>query len=1110
VSKIEIKTRLSSSNTFSKIIKSWSDEKGISLKNISGSYISFLSYSIIQEKNGNHLFILSNKEQALYFFNDLENLFENERGVTLLFYPASYRRPYQIMDSDPTSILQRTEVIDSLDKHRKTLMVITYPEAIIEKVITKSNLQKNIISIAVGEDLELDLINELLIELDFEKVDYVYQPGQFAVRGGIVDVFSYNNEFPYRIELFGDEIESIREFDPINQLSKTTLNKIKIVPNINNSKLTLNKVSFFDHFPKNTIIWGKDLEIAQKRMEQGFEISNKVFDKISDKSTVSHPVEMYLSPQEFISKIKKYPTIEWNRIIDSKEKIKIDGNTLDQPKFNKNFDLLVTKLEEWKNNGYSIFICSDQDSQLNRLRTIFIELEKDAICSFVPIGIHQGFVDHNEKLVVFTDHQIFERYHRFNSRKSIAKSKETFTLKEIYDLQKGDFVVHIDYGIGEFSGLEKIDAQGREQEAIRLIYKGGDILYVSIHSLHRISKFSGKDGTKPNLNKLGSPAWSLAKQKAKKRIKEVAFDLIQLYAKRKVQKGFEFQPDTYLQNELEASFIYEDTPDQLSSTEAVKLDMEQPTPMDRLVCGDVGFGKTEVAIRAAFKAVADSKQVAILVPTTVLAFQHYKTFSERLKEFPCSVDYINRFKTSKSIKATLEKVKSGKIDVLIGTHRLISKDVKFKDLGLLIIDEEQKFGVGVKEQLKNMKVNVDTLTLTATPIPRTLQFSLMNARDLSIINTPPQNRFPVETIVQSFSEETISQAINYELQREGQVFFVHNRVQNINEIAGMISRVCPNARIAVGHGKMEGKKLEAIILDFMDGLYDILVATTIIESGIDIPNANTIIINNANHFGLSDLHQLRGRVGRSNKKAFAYLFTPPPQHLSTEARKRLHAIEQFSDLGSGFNIAMRDLDIRGAGDLLGANQSGFINDIGFDTYQKILDEAILELKENDFKATFSKELENRSFVNECILETDLSLVIPDDYVNEINERLNLYKRLDQLTFKEAQDTFVEELKDRFGEIPLETVELIKTLKLRELGKKIGLEKLIIKRGKMVGKFTSSHPSYFESDTFTQVLSYVQKNKRGVSLKEKNQKLMMTFENIKSINDANIKVSEILD
>lgn len=1109
MSKIKIKGRISSSNTFSKILKSWSTELGISLKNVSGSYISFLSYCIIQEKNGNHLFVLGDKEQALYFFNDLENLFDNERGVTLLFYPASYRRPYQIMDSDPTSILQRTEAIDSLYKHRKTLIVITYPEAIIEKVITKNNLQKNIISIAVGEELELDLINELLIELDFEKVDYVYEPGQFAVRGGIVDVFSYNNEFPYRIELFGDEIESIREFDPSNQLSNITLNKIKIVPNINNPKLTLDKVSFLDHFPKNTIVWGKDLEVAQKKMEQGFEISNKVYKKISDKRSIPLPIEMYLSPQEFLSKIQKYPTIEWNRIIDTKEKIKIDANTLEQPKFNKKFDLLVTKLEEWKTNDYSIYICSDQDSQLKRLRSIFIELEKEALCSFIPIGIHQGFINHNEKLVVFTDHQIFERYHRFNSRKSISKSKETFTLKEIYDLQKGDFVVHIDHGIGEFSGLEKLDVQGRDQEAIRLIYKGGDILYVSIHSLHRISKFSGKEGTKPTLNKLGSPAWSLAKQKAKKKIKEVAFDLIQLYAKRKVQKGFEFQPDTYLQNELEASFIYEDTPDQLSSTAAVKLDMEQPTPMDRLVCGDVGFGKTEIAIRAAFKAVADSKQVAILVPTTVLAFQHYKTFSERLKEFPCSVDYINRFKTSKSIKLTLEKVKSGKLDILIGTHRLIGKDVIFKDLGLLIIDEEQKFGVGVKDQLKNMKVNIDTLTLTATPIPRTLQFSLMNARDLSIINTPPQNRFPVDTVVQSFSEDTIRQAINYELQREGQVFFVHNRVQNINEVAGMISRVCPNAKIAVGHGQMEGKKLEAIILDFMDGLYDVLVATTIIESGIDIPNANTIIINNANHFGLSDLHQLRGRVGRSNKKAFAYLFTPPPQHLSTEARKRLHAIEQFSDLGSGFNIAMRDLDIRGAGDLLGANQSGFINDIGFDTYQKILDEAILELKENEFKATFSKELENKSFVNECILETDLSLVIPDDYVNEINERLNLYKRLDQLSFKEAQETFVKELKDRFGELPNETVDLIKTLKLREIAKKIGFEKVIIKQGKMVGKFTTTHPRYFESDTFTKVLSYVQKNKRNVFLKEKNQKLMMTFENIKNISDANIKISEIL-
>ena len=914
----QFKRRLSVSNAFSKISRLWQDRAIISLKNISGSYISFLSYCLIQEKNGNHFFILPDKEEALYFFNDLENLFNTERGATLLFYPASYRRPYQIMDSDSTSVLQRTEVLDALGKERKKLIVVTYPEAIVEKVIEKKNFEKNNLTISVGEELELDLIDEILIDLDFEKVDYVYEPGQFAIRGGIIDVFSFNYELPYRVELFGDEIESIREFDPVNQLSVTTLNRIKIVPNINNISFSKDRVSFLDYLPKNTILWAKDLEISQKKMEQGFEIAGKVYNKIKEKKNLLLPIEMYLSPLEFLSKINEYKVLEWNRTFHEKEAVLIDCNSTEQPKFNKNFDVLVKNLEDWKNEEYSIFICSDQDSQISRLRSIFMELDKESLCSFIPIGLHQGFIDHNEKIIVFTDHQIFERYHRFNSRKSVSKAKETFTLKEIYDLQKGDFVVHIDHGVGEFSGLEKIDVQGKQQEAIRLIYKGGDILYVSIHSLHRITKFSGKDGTKPSLNKLGSPAWSMAKQKAKKKIKEVAFDLIQLYAKRRMQSGFEFQPDTYLQNELEASFIYEDTPDQLASTAAVKLDMEKPHPMDRLICGDVGFGKTEIAIRAAFKAVADNKQVAVLVPTTVLAFQHFRTFSERLKDFPCNVDYINRFKSSKTTKTTLEALKNGKIDILIGTHKLIGKDVVFKDLGLLIIDEEQKFGVGVKDQLKNIKVNVDTLTLTATPIPRTLQFSLMNARDLSIINTPPPNRFPVETIVQSFSEDTIKESIDYEIEREGQVFFVHNRVQNINEIAAMITRLCPNARIAVGHGQMDGKKLEAIILDFMDGLYDILVATTIIESGIDIPNANTIIINNANHFGLSDLHQLRGRVGRSNKKAFAYLFTPPPQHLSSEARKRLHAIEQFSDLGSGFNIAMRDLDIRGAGDLLGA------------------------------------------------------------------------------------------------------------------------------------------------------------------------------------------------
>ena len=1095
------------SNSIDKLINSIDKHPTIYLSGDAGSYISFLAYGTIQHLNGNHLFILQDKEQALYFFNDLENIFLKERGTTLLFYPASYRRPYQIIDPDPSSVLQRTEVIDALSRQRKKLIVVTYPEAIIEKVIEKRKFDEGNISLSVGEDLELDLLNELLIEMDFEKVDHVYEPGQFSVRGGIIDVFSYSNELPYRIELFGDQIDSLREFNPVDQLSIVTQQKIKIIPNIN---FSTNRVSFLEHLPKSTVIWGKDLDLANQKMEEGFLTAENVFEKIKDKKGLLLPIEMYLAPIDFSNKLMEYSIIEWNRILRSENNFTIDLSCKPQPAFNKNFELLVDQLNLWKEENFSIYICSEQDSQIARLHAIFKDLGYQDLCNFVKIGVHEGFIDYKEKNVVFTDHQIFERYHRFSTKKSVSNAKEKFTLKEIYDLQKGDFVVHIDHGIGEFSGLEKIDAQGKEQEAIRLIYKGGDILYVSIHSLHRISKFSGKDGTVPTLNKLGSSSWAMAKQKAKKKIKEVAFDLIELYAKRKMQKGFDFQPDTYLQNELEASFKFEDTPDQLTTTQAVKEDMEKPHPMDRLVCGDVGFGKTEVAIRAAFKAVTDSKQVALLVPTTVLAFQHFKTFTERLKDFPCKVDYINRFKSSKNIKTTLEKVKSGEVDILIGTHRLISKDVKFKDLGLLIIDEEQKFGVSVKDQLKNLKVNIDTLTLTATPIPRTLQFSLMNARDLSIINTPPPNRFPVETIIQTFSEKTIKEAIDYEMDRSGQVFFVHNRVQNINEVASMIQRLCPNARIAVGHGKMEGKKLEAVILDFMDGRYDILVATTIIESGIDIPNSNTIIINNANQFGLSDLHQLRGRVGRSNKKAFAYLFTPPPQHLSTEARKRLHAIEQFSDLGSGFNIAMRDLDIRGAGDLLGANQSGFINDIGFDTYQKILDEAILELKENEFKSIFKDELKNKPFVTDCILETDMSLIIPDDYVNEINERLNLYKRLDQLKNDDEVDIFRRELIDRFGDIPVQTEDLIKTIKLRETAKKIGFEKLILKSNKMVGRFTTTQQKYFESQTFSSVLSYVQKNKKGVQLKEKNKQLSLVLNQLKDIEAVQKELNTILE
>ena len=1073
--------------------------QSLSLKNISGSLYALNAYAVIEKTEGFHLFILPDKESALYHYNDLENIIQNQRGITLLFYPASFRRPYQIMEADATSVLQRTEVINSLDKQRKKVIIITYPEAIIEKVIDRSSLNKQCISLHKEEQIDLDFLNEMLIELQFEKVDYVYEPGQFAIRGGILDVYSFGHEYPFRVEFFGDDIESIREFDPENQLSIHTHQKIKIIPNINHNKIAIKRISFLDHLPKKMFIWGVELEVAETKMKKGFETANQVYEKIEDKSSLLLPIEMYLSPLDFNQKISQFVNIQSGNL--SNQLRSIDFASLPQPSFNKNFEFLVEKLKQWKENDYIVFICAEQESQLKRLKHIFNELDQHELCSFVQLGIHEGFIDNKNKKVVFTDHQIFERYHRFSIKKTIKKAKESFTLKEVYNLNKGDFVVHIDHGIGEFSGLEKIDVQGKTQEAIRLLYKGGDILYVSIHSLHRITKYANKEGTAPVLNKLGSGAWAMAKQKAKKKIKEVAYDLIQLYAKRKMQHGFSFQPDSYLQNELEASFIYEDTPDQLKATNDVKVDMESISPMDRLICGDVGFGKTEIAIRAAFKAVADNKQVAILAPTTVLVFQHFKTFSERLKDFPCHIDYLNRFKSTKKTKQTIQDLKNGKTDIIIGTHRLIGKDINFKDLGLLIIDEEQKFGVGVKDQLKNIKVNVDTLTLTATPIPRTLQFSLMNARDLSIINTPPPNRFPVETTVQTFSEDTIRDAISYEIDRSGQVFFIHNRVQNIEEIRHMIERLCPHVKVAVGHGQMEGKKLEAVILDFMDGMYDVLVATTIVESGIDIPNANTIIINNANHFGLSDLHQLRGRVGRSNKKAFAYLFTPPPQHLSSEARKRLHAIEQFSELGSGFNIAMRDLDIRGAGDLLGANQSGFINDVGFETYQKILDEAILELKENEFKDIFKEELEHKEFVTDCALETDFSLVIPDDYVNEIHERLSLYKKLDTLDTTDEINQFKMELKDRFGDIPKETQELIKTIPLRNYAKQIGFEKVIIKNNKLVGKFISNNESYFNSAQFSGVLSYVQKHKNNLQLKEKNNQLLLTFGGVSSIEGA---------
>ena len=783
----------------------------------------------------------------------------------------------------------------------------------------------------------------------------------------------------------------------------------------------------------------------------------------------------------------------------------IHFNISPQPTFNKNFDLLIENLKDLKKQGFQTIIVSNQPKQIERIYAVFEDLEADVNFTTLDVSFNQGFINNDLKIACYTDHQIFERYHRFKLKEGFRKNKQALTLKEVYNLNKGDFVTHIDHGVGRFSGLEIIDVNGKPQEAIRLVYRDNDVLYVSIHSLHRISKYTGKDGTQPKLNKIGSPQWDKVKKKTKSKVKEIAYDLIKLYAKRKQEKGFAFSPDTYLQNELEASFFFEDTPDQLTTTEAIKKDMESDAPMDRLVCGDVGFGKTEVAIRAAFKAVADSKQVAVLVPTTILSLQHYKTFSDRLKNFPCNVDYINRFKSAKQITETVKKLKEGKIDILIGTHAIVGKRVEFKDLGLIIIDEEQKFGVGVKDKLKTLRASVDTLTLTATPIPRTLQFSLMGARDLSIINTPPPNRQPVQTEVIGFNEEILRDAISYETSRGGQVYFVHNRVQNIHEVAGMIQRLCPGVRVGIGHGQMDGKKLEKVMMEFINGQYDVLVATTIIESGIDVSNANTIIINQAQNFGLSDLHQMRGRVGRSNKKAFCYLIAPPMHTLPSDSRKRLEAIAHFTDLGSGFNISMRDLDIRGAGNLLGGEQTGFISDIGFEMYQKILNEALQELREEEFKDLFDKEnedLEGKTFVQDTVLETDLELLLPDDYVNNVSERLSLYQELDNCKNEDDLNNFIKQLEDRFGDLPQPAIELCESIKLRWLAKQIGFEKLVIKSKKMIGYFVYKQDSpYYESPQFTKVLNFMQTNPKNCQMNERNHKLRLIFTGIDSVEKA---------
>ncbi|GJQ07569.1 transcription-repair-coupling factor [Capnocytophaga cynodegmi] len=1045
--------------------------------------------------------MLSDKEEAAYFLNDLESLLGDEQ---VIFFPDSYRRPYQIEDTDNANVLLRAEVLNRLGSHQTPLIVVSYPEALFEKVITRKQLEKNTLKIKKGDSLSLDFLNEMLFTYNFNRTDFVTEPGEFSVRGGIVDVFSFSNNEPYRIEFFGNEIESIRTFDVETQLSTQQLSKITIIPNIENKENEEVRQSILEYISEKTLFIAKDIDSFPQKIDKLFSKSVEIYEKLSNEVKHIAPEVLFCQSNELLERISSFQSIfTGTNSLFSSEKIVFRTNP--QPAFNKQFELLISYLNEKHEEGFTNYIICSSEQQAKRFDDIFKEMEQKVHYQTAILLLHSGFVDSDNKINVFTDHQIFERYHKFHLKNGYAK-KQAITLKELTQLTVGDYVTHIDHGIGKFAGLQKIEVEGKMQEAIKLIYGDRDVLFVSIHSLHKITKYNGKDGKPPKIYKLGSGAWKALKQKTKARVKEIAFNLIQLYAKRKESSGFAFAHDSYLQNELEASFLYEDTPDQSKATAEVKADMESPKPMDRLVCGDVGFGKTEVAIRAAFKAVDNGKQVAVLVPTTILAFQHYQTFSSRMKDFPVRIDYLNRFRTAKEKKNILEELAKGSLDIIIGTHQIVNESVKYKDLGLLIVDEEQKFGVGVKDKLKTLKENLDVLTLTATPIPRTLQFSLMAARDLSVINTPPPNRYPIDSQVIHFNEEIIRDAVAYEIQRGGQVFFINNRVENIREVAGMLQRLVPDAKIAVGHGQMDGKKLEETMLAFMDGAYDVLVATTIIESGLDVPNANTIFINNAHNFGLSDLHQMRGRVGRSNKKAFCYFITPPFVAMSDDARKRIQAIAQFSDLGSGFNIAMKDLEIRGAGDLLGGEQSGFINEIGFETYQKILQEAIVELKENEFSELYQTKEEDKSYLNDTQIDSDFELLFPDTYVNRVAERLNLYNELSNISSEADLLTYEKNLIDRFGQLPPQAVDLLNSVRLKWFATKMGIEKLVMKNGKMTGYFISDQESpFYQSSRFQKVLQFVQRHPDRCKMQEKETRnglrLLLTFEGIISIDKA---------
>ena len=1071
------------------------------ISNLVGSSLSFVISETFKKVNKPYLLIFNDKEEAAYYLNDLEQLLGDKN---VLFYPGSYRRPYQIEDTDNANVLLRSEVLNRINSRKKPSIVVTYPTALFEKVVTKKELEKNTLKITVGEELSLDFVNEVLFEYKFKRVDFVTEPGDFSVRGGIIDVFSFSNEEPYRIEFFGDEIDSIRTFDVETQLSKEKLKKVSIMPNVENKTLQENRESFLSYIDSKTVVFSKNSDLMSDKLDKFFQKAEEAFKDLSATIKQAEPSELFCDGGFIKNQLQNFSLVDFGT--QQNDSAAISFNTIPQPSFNKQFNLLIENLEEHHKAGFTNYIFCANEQQAKRFHDIFDDAEQEVHYETVVFPLYQGFVDVDTKLVCYTDHQIFERYHKFRLKNGYAK-KQAITLQELNKLEIGDYVTHMDHGIGKFGGLQKIDVQGKKQEAIKLIYGERDILYVSIHSLHKISKFNGKDGKAPKIYKLGSGAWKKIKQKTKARVKHIAFNLIQLYAKRKLQKGHAFGPDTHIQHELEGSFMYEDTPDQYTATQEVKRDMEKDQPMDRLVCGDVGFGKTEVAVRAAFKAVDNGKQVAILVPTTILAFQHYQTFSERLKDFPIKIDYLNRFRTAKQKTAAIDSVNDGSVDIIIGTHQLTSQRIKFKDLGLLIIDEEQKFGVAVKDKLKTLKENVDTLTLTATPIPRTLQFSLMAARDLSVIKTPPPNRHPIESHVIRFSEESIRDAISYEISRGGQIFFIHNRIENIKEVAGLLQRLVPSAKIGIGHGQMEGKKLEQLMLSFMAGEFDVLVSTTIIESGLDVPNANTIFINNANNFGLSDLHQMRGRVGRSNKKAFCYFITPPYHMMTDDARKRIEALVLFSDLGSGINIAMKDLEIRGAGDLLGGEQSGFINDIGFETYQKILKEAIEELKENEFADLYPTDTSKpKEYVKEVQIDTDFEILFPDDYINSITERLALYNKLGTLETEEELQTFETEITDRFGEIPTQVEDLLDSVRIKWLAKELGLEKVILKQKRMLGYFVADQQSaFYQTEAFSRTLKYLQQNPKSCVMKEKQTKnglrLLITFIKIDSVKKA---------